>query len=378
MKKFLKLAFFSLLAATTVSCADDPETPEPEGVAVEGASASNGGGFTGFYLLNEGNMGSNKCTLDYFSYKNGTYTRNIYAAANPDQVLELGDTGNDMAIYKDMIFIVVNGSNKIEILDAATAKHIAKVDIDSPRAIAFYSNLAFVTSFVGGNDDNGSVVAFDISTFQKKGSISVGRMPEGIAVVGTKLYVANSGDYTKPDYKNYISVIDIMSLSESYRIDAPINLQHIGVDYFGYLWASSRGNYADKASCLARFAAKNGVYSQSATVEQPVSNMAFGATDLYFLGSTYDANWVPTFSYNTIAIAGSPFSETGSFITDGTEKDITTPYAIAVNPGSGEIYITDVKNYVSSGSVLCYSKEGKLLWKTTTGDIPGHIVFYKK
>ena len=32
----------------------------------------------GFYLLNEGNMGSNKSTLDYFDYGEGTYYKKIY------------------------------------------------------------------------------------------------------------------------------------------------------------------------------------------------------------------------------------------------------------------------------------------------------------
>ncbi len=43
------------------------------------------------------------------------------------------------------------------------------------------------------------------------------------------------------------------------------------------------------------------------------------------------------------------------FITDGTEKDITVPYGIAVNPVSKEIYITDARNYVNPGYLHCYS-----------------------
>ena len=33
----------------------------------------------GFYLLNEGNMGGNKSTLDYFNAREGVYYKNIYA-----------------------------------------------------------------------------------------------------------------------------------------------------------------------------------------------------------------------------------------------------------------------------------------------------------
>ena len=99
---------------------------------------------------------------------------------------------------------------------------------------------------------------------------------------------------------------------------------------------------------------------------------------LYSIGSTYDEKWNATYTYNTLGISGNGYTEEGSFITDGTQKDITAPYCVAVNPGSGEIYVTDAKNYASSGSVLCYSKEGKLLWKATTGDIPACIAFCKK
>ena len=53
----------------------------------------------GFFLLNEGNMGSNKSTLDYYDYETGVYTKNIYAERNPGVVKELGDVGNDIQIY---------------------------------------------------------------------------------------------------------------------------------------------------------------------------------------------------------------------------------------------------------------------------------------
>ncbi len=52
----------------------------------------------GMYVLNEGNMGSNKCTLDYLDLSGETihYLRNIYAERNPNEVKELGDVGNDI------------------------------------------------------------------------------------------------------------------------------------------------------------------------------------------------------------------------------------------------------------------------------------------
>jgi DNA-binding beta-propeller fold protein YncE len=64
-----------------------------------------------------------------------------------------------------------------------------------------------------------------------------------------------------------------------------------------------------------------------------------------------------------------------NFITDGTEKDIAVPYGIAIHPETGDIFVTDAKNYVSSGTLHCYDNTGRRKWSVRTGDIPAHITF---
>lgn len=59
------------------------------------------GDIYGFFLLNEGNMGTNQASLDYYDYETGVYTRNIYGERNPYEVKDLGDVGNDIQIYGD-------------------------------------------------------------------------------------------------------------------------------------------------------------------------------------------------------------------------------------------------------------------------------------
>ena len=166
-----------------------------EGETVSGETDDPANRLAGFYVLNEGNMGANKATIDYFDYKNTRYARNIYPSRNPSVVMELGDTGNDIAVYGGRLYIVLTGSHKVEVCDAITAERIGQVDISSPRYIAFDGNYAYVTSEVGGTGDNGSVVRFNLSTLKTEGSVSVGLVPEEMVVTGGKLYVANSQNY---------------------------------------------------------------------------------------------------------------------------------------------------------------------------------------
>ena len=117
-----------LLLAVAVglhSCRED-EVVVPTEYDLIPEHAVKGQGVQGMYLLNEGNMGSNKCTLDYVDFVQGYYVRNLYAERNPTVIKELGDVGNDIQVYGSRLYVVVNCSNKIEVLDARTARRIGR------------------------------------------------------------------------------------------------------------------------------------------------------------------------------------------------------------------------------------------------------------
>ena len=83
----------------------------------------------GFFLLNEGNQGSNKASLDYFDYETGVYTKNIYPERNPGVVKELGDLGNDLQVYGEKLYAVIGGSGLVEVTDVNTAKHVGRISV---------------------------------------------------------------------------------------------------------------------------------------------------------------------------------------------------------------------------------------------------------
>ncbi len=373
--KLTKLAIMMVAVAAMASCSDEPEEIVPAEYTEIAEAQGQGGGYAGMYLLNEGNMGSNKCTLDYLNFNNGVYGRNLYAQQNPDVALELGDTGNDIAIYNGRLYIVVNGSHKVEVLDAATAKRIGKVDIDNPRYIAFDGKNAYVSSYVGGADDHGTVVRFDTDKLQVTGSVTVGLQPEEIVITDGKLYVANSCISMTPNYDNTISVVDLGSFKLEGSIAVDINMHHLKIDSEKNLWVSSRGNYYDIPSRLYKLSAdEKGNYSVAATVPTACSNMAIYKDKLYYYASEWsNETYAFTISYGVVDTKTAKI-EPESFITDGTEGNIVAPYAIEVNPGNGDVVITDAKNYTSSGAVYCY-RQGRRIWNATTGDIPGNVVF---
>ena len=329
----------------------------------------------GFYLLNEGNMGSNKATLDYYDYTTATYKRNIFAEANPDITQGLGDVGNDLRIYGNRLYAAINCSNLIEVMDATTAKHIGQINIPNCRYLAFADGYGYCTSYAGpvqiGNTQIGYVAKFDTATLRIVDTCHVGFQPDGLEVVGNRLYVANSGGYLAPDYDSTLSVIDLASFKQVATIPVAPNLHRVQADHLGQLWVSSRGDYFDTPSRL--FCLSLNTTNSLDTLNIPVSNFTILGDSLYYISTEYSyETYEDTICYGIVDIrTHQPIQN--HLITDGTT--LVKPYGIAVHPTTRDIYITDAGNYVTPGMLYCFSPQGSLQWSVRTGDIPSAICF---
>lgn len=334
---------------------------------------------TGFYLLNEGNMGSNKATIDYFDYESGNYNKNIFAERNPGVVKELGDVGNDIQIYGSKLYIAVNCSHFVEVMDSKTAKHIATIPIPNCRYIEFEGRYAYVTSYAGPveidpNARLGYVAKVDTATLEVVAECTVGYQPEDMVICNGKLYVANSGGYRVPDYDNRVFVIDLESFQVVKTMEVGINLHRMVQDAYGNIYISSRGDYYGTPSKTFIIDSNRDIVTDTLHT-LPNSNMVAGGDSLYVLGNEFNYT---TNSY-TISYAIYDMVQkrivSRNFISDGTEKKIKTPYGLAFNPQTREIFVTDAGDYVTPGVLYCFDRYGKLKWTAVTGDIPAHFAF---
>ncbi len=377
------LVYFLPLLVVTTSCRDD-ELVVPTEYDIIG-DENRDGTVRGFYLVNEGNMGSNKCTLDFYDYHTGLYSRNFYAEKNPNVVKELGDVGNDIGIYGSKLYVVVNCSHKVEVLDAHSGIRIGQVDIPNCRYVRFHRGKAYVSSYVGPvlidpDAPKGAVYEVDTLSLAITRKVSVGYQPEEMEVIDDYMYVANSGGYRAPDYDNTVSVIQMVDFKQVQHIPVGINLHRLKKDRYGKLWVTSRGDYQSRPSRLYVMEKKPGFNQMTVSDTIPVacSNMAFYGDMMYYYATewnNYSAS--NTITYGVIDVRTKEIVS-HNFITDGTENEITIPYGIAVHPDTGEIFVTDAKNYVSSGTLYCFTPDGRKKWSVRTGDIPAHITFLPK
>lgn len=375
MNRYLLIIQLCLVSA---ACREDTVVFPPENVVV--GEADPDAGFNGFYLLNSGNMGSNKCTLDRYLYSDGGYTRNIYSEVNPEVPMSLGDVGNDLKIYGQRLWAVINASNKIEVMEKMTGRRIGQVDIPNVRYLAFDGPYAYATSYAGpilieeDYSQLGYVARIDTATLEVKERCIVGFQPDGIAVSRGKLYVANSGGYRVPNYERTLSVIDIETFKVVKTVELGVNLSQVVASGSGDIWVSSRGDYYDVLSCLYCYDPERDLVVKK--IERPVSAMTLSGDTLFCVANAW--------SYETMS------NITEQFMIDTQNREIVdrpimntdvaarfrTPYGIAVNPLTRERYVTDAGNYVNPGRLFAISPDGTLKWEVRTGDVPAIIAFF--
>lgn len=334
----------------------------------------------GFYLVNEGNMGMNKASLDYMDFSTGIYRRNIYNQQNPGQINGLGDVGNDIAIYGSKLYVVVNASNKVEVMDAKTGKRIRQINVTNARYITFNAGKAYVSAYLGKigvpNAPNGVVIQIDTTSLTEEKRVEVGRQPEEMAIVGQKLYVANSGGYTPLNYDTRVSVVDLNSFTVVKNIEVAINLHRVKADRYGDIYVTSRGNYLDIHSKI--FVIDTKTDEIKARFDIGASNLAIDDDIAYFYGSEWSNNTGKfTLSYGMLDVKEEKILSK-KFITDGTAANIMIPYGIAVDKYTKEVFVTDARDYVSPGVLYCFDPSGKKKWSVVTGDIPAHFAMVYK
>ncbi|CVK15619.1 hypothetical protein Ga0061079_102170 [Apibacter mensalis] len=367
-RKFL-LPFLFIITPFFVSCSNDDSWSD-QNTIIE----SQPGAKQGLYILNEGNYQQNNSSLSYFDFDTADFFKDYFTKTNPNQG-GLGDTGNDLKIYKDKMYAVINNSNYVEVMDAKTAKHIGKITVPNCRYITFDGDYAFVSSYASDTlNGPGYVAKIDINNGTIVNEVSVGRNPEEMTIVNNKLYVANSGGYYFPDYDTTVSVIDLNSFTKIYDIEVGKNLHRIRKDKNNHIWVTSRGDYGNFKPLVAVIDPSTDEIINKLDIA--ISDLTFYNEKIYFYGSEYTSGKTLT-NYGIINVDTQKIISS-ELIKDGTKSEIMAPYGIIADPKDGSFFIADAMDFVSDGKIYYFSKNGNLKWWKSTGISPGHFAIVIK
>lgn len=344
---FLLFAAFALFFASC-SSDDDNNYLEPTPADYQ----------RGILITNEGPFNNGSGTISFVSEDFATVENKVYKNVNGS---DLGNIVESMGFAGDDAYIVVSNSQKVMIADRYTfrKKDSITTGLENPRHFASNGNgKGYVTDWGDPNDDSDDYVAvIDLETNTITATVSVPFGPEKMIEYGNKIYVAHQGGF---GYNNLITVISGSSIVSTITVgDVPNSMAVVG-DHL-YVLGSGNPDYSgnETSGSIAKIDLASDQVVDTFTFsanEHPTELTVDGNRIYYNLDGT-----VYTTDINAIDLPGTPIIE-GLFY--------------AMEARNGLLYATDAGDYSSRGSLYVYDlSTNERIQDFKVGIIPGGIYF---
>lgn len=338
-----KIILFASVIVLLVSCTKDND--------VTGSFLAG----NGVFIINEGNFMGGNGSLSFYSYDSLKIYNDLFLNANGRP---LGDVPNSIAISGERIYIVVNNSGKIEVVDRNTMESVKTITgLSAPRHISIISNSkAYVSSMYS---DSLSVI--DLTNNTVSGYINIRRTSEAITVLRNRAFIAN-----------WIGGREIMVINTDIdkvvdSVEVAVEPESMVIDKDKALWVLCNGgwmrnNYAEliNVNTSTYDIERRLVFPSKLASPSCLQSDGDGST-LYYLETGVKKIKTDAAS---ITSAVSLIPETAHFF-----------YKMAVNPVNGDVLVTDAVDYQQKGHLLIYDSAGRLKADEKADIIPGMMYF---
>lgn len=342
---FISCFLFILSSACISSCKSD----KPEEVIKPVINLS---GTHGMYIINEGNFQFGNASVSYYNADDKTVVDDIYNTANNTN---LGDVCQSMAHINGWYYLVVNNSQKIEVINPDNFERMNTITgLISPRYILpVSSSKAYVSDFKSHR-----ISIINLNNHSKQGEIPIHGWTEEMLMLYGKVYVTNM----KND-KLYIinAATDVLE-------DSLVLAQcpgSIAEDKNGKIWILCQGdesiNKTGALICLNPI---------TKIIEKKMDFVMHEAPSRLSINDSHDTlYYINKHIYQLAVDAGSlPLQE----LINGNSKNF---YGISIEPKTGRIFVADAIDYIQKGKIYCYNSKGTLLSEFKVGLIPSRIYF---
>lgn len=336
---YLLLALFFISACNS----DDDATDNPSGDSDNSQLLLVG---------NEGGFGQVNASLTSINESTGEATQNVFASANGNATL--GDVFQSISEVNGELYFVINNSEKIEVVDAQdfSSNRVIPIAEGSPRYMHHITaDKAYVTDLFGGgihevNPAAGTYTGFLNTTINTEHIVPVGTEVAVSEAFGSRI------EFINPETDELTSLI---------TLSAGLNGIKTGAN--GNLWAHCAGDESTPAKLykidpVAKAKTDSVIFNGSAPYAAVGLAVSPDGTKVYCLGS----------SVFEIDATEQPLEATSIY-----ENQNATFYSLHVNSVSGDIAVTDVKDYTQQGELILLNSDGSLKEVYPTGIIPNAV-----
>ncbi len=315
----------------------------------------------GIFIVNEGNYNWGNASVTFVDNASNAVVQDIFSKSNSRN---LGDIAESMTIAGDLGYLLINNSNKIEVVTLNDFKSVKTISgLHSPRFLQIIdSNKAYATNL------QNYISIINLQTNSVSGTIKTTSWTESLIRYDKYMLVTSIGRFSEPSSLRKAQILVIDTESDAIIDSIQSGKEPIGIviDKKQKVWVLCSGGYDNfEAPSLLRINPELWMVEKVFTFPDPgnaPSRLCINPTGdtLYYLkGGVYQ---MPVAS-NSLPAQPLISSESRNF------------YALNIHPASGRIYVSDAKDYVQNGTAYQYSVHGVLVKQYPTGRIPGAFCF---
>ncbi|MCX6352175.1 MAG: hypothetical protein NTX03_09970 [Bacteroidetes bacterium] len=309
----------------------------------------------GVLIINEGGFGKGTAGFDWYLPAKKQLSKDVFKSTNG---FPLGDVLQSISRVDDDLYLVVNNSQKIEIINRNTGKSTGTITgLSSPRYAVASGNNIYVSDLFSGK-----ISVVDKTTKKVAKTITTNGWSEQMAVVGNEVFVCR---IIKGNCKIMVIDATTQTIKDSSLLvdDEP---QWIVKDKDNKLWVLCDFYAKTKAATLLKInpttRAIEATYSFPDMGHSP-SKLSINKAgyELYFLskGGIYKRS----ISYSG-AVVG-PFISKNSF----------SLYGLGIDPSNGDYYLGDAIDFTQAGYVFHYNNNGVAIDSFKAGVNPSGFYF---
>lgn len=353
--KILKLIILITVPFLFNSCKDDDDKSVPSPVITNGV-----------FIVNEGSFGAGNASVSYLSLASGVMTNNLFENVNG---FPLGDVAQSMTIHNGHAYVLVNNSQKVEVLNSTDFTSLHTIGgLQGPRYMVASGTKGYISDWFANE-----IKVIDLTSHTITKSISAGNGPEQMTIVGNVLFVTNVGGFGND---STVSIINLTSETNAGTIQVGTNPNSIVTDANGKLWVLCTGSTGpdyiggtadDIAGSLWKINAQTfavELHFPMASSMHPVKLQTNGTkTELYFLaGIDAYTGKIMKMDVNSTILNPLLFAN----------KDF---YGLGIDPNSGIVYGAQVPGFTQNGHIFRYTMTASLVDSMEVGIAPNWFTF---
>ncbi len=300
----------------------------------------------------EGNFGWGNASLSLYQPQSKTVSNQLFQNVNG---FGLGDVLHSISEVNGDLYLVVNNSGKIEIIDTSNYESIGTINgFTSPRyLVAKNDNKGYCSDLYSG-----SIQIVDFSIKNIIGNITTNRWTEDLLIYEDYLYA------TTPD-TNWVFKINTLTDVIEDTIIVGKSPNGIVLDKNNKIWILSSGGFNEAIPNLIKYNPNSDQIENTFlfdNINQSPSNLVINKNkdELFFLN-----NGLQSFAIEDNSIATNVLIPNNGAVFYGMNIDYNT----------GDFYITDAIDYVQQGKVYRYDAIFQPIDTFQVGIIPKAIWF---